>query len=179
MAFSIENHHGNGVVVVDNAQHQVEVGVFVGKVKRSHCFGPNFHFVAFFDLEVACKHAWHGKWCHNNNRCHHHKDNFCLPNSVCPLHTLITRVLFIYCVSVPTDAHYSGISLWFEVVEVMPSCNWATRTTTFAWALGVDRTEERQKKAEKGTLRMQTNEVWRCKRLENPCNRRQISHVKP
>ena len=45
--------HRDGVVFIDDLQHQVQVGALIGSVQRAHCLGPDLHFVAFFFREVA------------------------------------------------------------------------------------------------------------------------------
>ena len=53
VAFRVEHDYRNGVVAVDDFQHQIDVGVLVGAVKRTHSLRPHLHLVMLLRSEVA------------------------------------------------------------------------------------------------------------------------------
>ena len=52
-AVAVEDEQGDGVVAVDDFEHEVEVGGFVGRHQRAHRLGPDLHFSHFFGFEVV------------------------------------------------------------------------------------------------------------------------------
>ena len=86
VAHLVDNDHGDGVVVVNDLQHEVKVGVLVGIVERAHGLTPYLHLAALFSIEVPHKKVGDNKREHSQHDGCHKQHNLYLTNSVCPLH---------------------------------------------------------------------------------------------
>ena len=88
----VDDNDGNGVVFVDDFQHEVEVGVVVCHIQRAHGFCPNLHFVVLFFSQFFHQWVWHDKWDHSYGYSCNHEDDLDLTYSISPLHRCINNV---------------------------------------------------------------------------------------
>ena len=98
LTIGIHDHDGYVLVASDDLQHKSQIGVLIGIVERAQGFRPHLHIVTFLLHEVTHKQVGHHKRRYGNEHSCHHKQDFHLPNSICPYHTLlITCETAIYC----------------------------------------------------------------------------------
>ena len=85
-----DNNDGDGVVLVNDAQDQPQIGILVGAVERTHGLGPHFHLVAFLYREVAHEEMRDDERDDSYEHCRHDEHNLHLTYFVGPLHDYIT-----------------------------------------------------------------------------------------
>ena len=92
-AVAVRHHHGDGVVVVEHAQHEAQVRVLVGLRERLHGLRPHLHACPLLLGEVARQEVGHDQRGHGYQYCRGHEENLHLPYPVRPLHIILINGL--------------------------------------------------------------------------------------
>ena len=92
-AVAVRHHHGDGVVVVEHAQHEAQVRVLVGLRERLHGLRPHLHARPLLLGEVARQEVGHDQRGHGYQYCRGHEENLHLPYPVRPLHNILINGL--------------------------------------------------------------------------------------
>ena len=95
LAVVVYHYYGYGVVGVQNLQHKVEVGVFIGIVERVHGLGPDGHLVACLLLKVLDQEMGVHQRDGSNHDCCHNEYVLNLLGLVNPCHILVNA--FFVC----------------------------------------------------------------------------------
>ena len=52
-ALVVQHNNGDGIIPLDDGEHEVEVGILVGIIEGAHGFGPHLHAALFLFGEFA------------------------------------------------------------------------------------------------------------------------------
>lgn len=90
IALMVKHDNRNGVVAVDNLEHQRQVCVFICLTQRAHSLCPHFHVVTFFYFKVACQEVGYSQRGYRYEDSRGYQEYLYLSDSVSPLHINIT-----------------------------------------------------------------------------------------